>query len=1297
MRSSGSFHFCLSFLSFLYFCCQVSLVQSQNGPSPFDSPAFDFTVDLADNQSKFTNVMSKHNIEVSAYYLLQDSVGLIWVGTPEGLFKYDGNQFTRYTYDPLDTNSIIGSTVYSFCEGKGGIIWIGTDKGLTRFDRNKGQFTRYVHDPKDSSSLSHNFVGRVLEDHSGVLWVGTVGGGLNRLDPGSSEFVKYKHDPEDSLSLLNDEVRVLLEDHKGRLWVGNNRGGGVHRLDRKTGQFTRFPVGKNGMSSGWIFDMAEDQKGNVWVATVYGLNKIDGKTDKITQYIFPRSDNYSSTMFISIDISSEGLIWLGTGNNGSGLLCFNPENGDLKRFVYDQDNPNSLSDNVVMSILEDSEKNLWLGTSQGLDKMKIGLTSFHFINREEDRPGALSNNYVTSIYEDPDSNLWVGTYRKGLNRWNLREEPVNFHNFRYERGIRNGIGSNIVGYISGDQEGNLWITYRTNITAGDLTQWNSTSSQFINYQLPIGRDRVFHFLETRNGDFWVGALYGLNKFNPDSGQFTLYPVQQDTFCQNSSRLSPILCNGVTTILEDHQGTIWVGTTQTGLARFDKKTGEFEYFGIDPENPKNVKAESIHYLHEDQNKRLWIGTGNEALYLFDREKETFQHYGNEQGLPARNIYSILEDDRGILWLGTSQGLFRFDPESDFFIQYDKSDGIPSMEFNIKAAHKSKNSGKFYFGTTHGLVSFHPDNMKVNSYKPPVIIKSLRRFNAEDPEGEGTLVQGISLKKSIRLSYKDDLLIFDLASLSFQSPGKNKYAYRLEGAEDRWINLGTNHTLMLSNLAPGNYTLYLKGSNGDGVWNEEGASLNIRITPPWYWAWWSKSLYALMVLAGLYLLYRIQLNRRLIAAEAHRLRELDEVKTQLYTNITHEFRTPLTIILGMVDKMKDNPKQWFSEGISMIKRNGHQLLHLINQILDLRKLESGRMSLNPVQADILSYLKYHLEAFHTYAEERDIRLHFISEVEELQMDFAPKELQHIMNNLLSNAIKYNKEGGNVYVSIAKTTGETKREAAAPLGGWGAEPASHFLSIKVKDTGIGIPENQLPHIFDRFYQVDSPEHRNLAKAGEGAGIGLALTKELVKLMDGRISVKSKQGEGTTFEILLPIRQSQAFVPAGELGVTEHYSKLSASPLTEVEAVISLAARPQVLIVEDNKDVVYYLQSCLQAEYQLEVAYDGAEGIEKALEQVPDLIISDVMMPEKDGFELCAELKQDLRTSHIPIILLTAKGDLDSRLEGLEQGADAYLAKPFEEQELLVSMDQMIKLRKRLQEKYGDPLLKVDQVKMM
>ncbi len=531
--------------------------------------------------------------------------------------------------------------------------------------------------------------------------------------------------------------------------------------------------------------------------------------------------------------------------------------------------------------------------------------------------------------------------------------------------------------------------------------------------------------------------------------------------------------------------------------------------------------------------------------------------------------------------------------------------------------------------------------------------------------------ITFTEEIRLKYDQNDIRLEFVALNYTAPEQNQFEYQLIGYDEDWQSTGAvNPYATYTNLESGEYTFQVRGANNDGHWNLEGTTLSIIITPPWWATLWAYFLYALIVFSIIALIYRFQLNRRLAEAEARRLQELDSAKTRLYTNITHEFRTPLTVIEGMADQIREDPKQWFGEGLDLIKRNNRRLLELVNQMLALRKLESGNMPVQMVHGDVVNYLRYVMESFHAHAESKDIRLHFLCEQEKIDMDYDPEKLQTIVSNLLSNAIKFTPAGGNVYLQVRI-------------------PTSNHLLLSVKDTGAGIPEDQLPHIFDRFYQADSGSTREV----EGTGIGLTLTRELVRLLGGDINVDSKSGKGATFTVLLPVTKEVEKVNASETIRPAVQTAAHGAPTApesnflegDKEESKPPSDLPRALIVEDNQDVTRYLQACLRGQYHLETADDGQKGIEKAIETIPDIIISDVMMPGKDGYEVCRTLRQDFRTSHIPILLLTAKADRDSKLEGLEQGADAYLTKPFDKTELEVRLRKLIELRRQLQERYG------------
>ncbi|MCO6480825.1 MAG: helix-turn-helix domain-containing protein, partial [Phaeodactylibacter sp.] len=669
--------------------------------------------------------------------------------------------------------------------------------------------------------------------------------------------------------------------------------------------------------------------------------------------------------------------------------------------------------------------------------------------------------------------------------------------------------------------------------------------------------------------------------------------------------------------------------------------------------------------------LWVGTKGGGLNRLDRQTGIFQHYKTEQGLPDNVVYGILHDDRGHLWLSTNRGLCRFHVREETTRNFTAADGLQSNEFN-QSSYLKTTSGRLIFGGVNGLTVFHPDSLQFNERKPTTAITQVLVNN--QPAGSRARASAKGrfplLKKTdnetlrLQLAHHQNVISLEFAALDFSNPAQNQYRYQLardrvfgENDEDEWVELGYKNSVQFANLQPGHYTFKVLGSNNDGAWSEQPAVLGFRIRPPWWAAWWAYLLYALAVSGMVLFGYRYQLRQRMQAQETLRLRELDEFKNRFFTNITHEFRTPLTVIMGEADKLQREgsvPEQ----SAGLIKRSGENLLRLVNQLLDLAKLESNSLHFHYIQGDVLAYLRYIAESLRGLADSRSVRLQVESTAPEIVMDYDPERLLQIVYNLLTNAIKFTPAGGKVDFGVDLLNfGDASR-----------------LEIRVADSGSGIPPGDLPFIFDRFYQVKNPEQ---AKVG-GTGIGLALTKELVTAMGGEIDVESEAGKGTVFTVRLPV-SNRAESSEAAVAIPETAPGHAAKP--------PVAAPPDaatVLIIEDHPDVVAYLASCLGGKFALHLAYNGREGIEKALEIVPDLIVSDVMMPEKDGFEVCEALKTDERTSHIPIVLLTAKVGQEHRIAGLRRGADAYLAKPFHEEELLVTLANLLEVRRKLQAKY-------------
>jgi signal transduction histidine kinase/ligand-binding sensor domain-containing protein len=861
-------------------------------------------------QVKFDRLSLEHGLSQSSVHcILQDRQGFLWFGTQDGLNKYDGYGFTIYKHDPHDSSSLSDNYVRAIYEDPaspnalwigtfaGGLnrfdrdteqftrfvndpnkprslshnnvqviyqdaasqnsLWIGTAAGLNRFDRDTGQFTRFVNDPKEPHSLSDNDVFAIYEDHLGALWIGTYNGGLNRFDRDTRQFIRFVHDPQNPHSLSDNRIRAIFEDRFGALWIGTHEGG-LSRLspeDRDTGRFTHFvhdPKNPRSLSNNSVRAIYEDHAGALWIGTIGGgLNKFDrdtpaGAAGQFTHFVHdpknPHSLSHDRVLSILEDRAGSnaraGALWIGTNGGGISKLDRNQH-----PFAHDPNNANSLNNNNVWAIHEDASGALWIGTDDGLSRLRRDdRDTGHFTHFVHDskNPRSLSHNRVWAILEDREvsaSTLWVGTYGGGLNRLNHPDAALEKFNGKpapFTRFVHDPLNPHS---LSND---NVWAIYKD-----------------------------------RSGRLWIGTGGGgLNRFDRATEQFT-------HFVNDPNDPSSLSDNYVRTIYEDRSGTLWIGTYSAGLNRFDRpdsssatangKSGQFTRFVHDPLNPRSLSHNAIRCIYEssaakDGTATLWIGTAGGGLNRFDRATGQFTHYTEKDGLPNNVVYGILEDERGFLWLSTNKGLCRFDPQTITFRNYDAADGLQSNEFNGGAYFKNK-TGRLFFGGINGFNAFHPDSIKDNPYLPPVVITALKRYHTDDTESVAIEEKGISKRRQLTLSYKDDILAFEFAGLSYRNTFKNQYAYRLEGFNENWIHLGAKREVTFTDLDPGEYTLQVKGANNDGVWNEEGASLKITVTPPWWRTRWAYALYALLLVAGIAGADRTQ-RRRLIAKEQAR---------------------------------------------------------------------------------------------------------------------------------------------------------------------------------------------------------------------------------------------------------------------------------------------------------------------------------------------------------------------------------------------------------------------------------------------
>jgi signal transduction histidine kinase/DNA-binding response OmpR family regulator len=728
--------------------------------------------------------------------------------------------------------------------------------------------------------------------------------------------------------------------------------------------------------------------------------------------------------------------------------------------------------------------------------------------------------------------------------------------------------------------------------------------------------------------------------------------------------------------------LWIGSFGGGLMKYNRDTDDFSFYKNDPKDHNSLSSNSIASICEDKNGILWIGTNGSGLNRFDKKNNQIKRYREKDGLPNEIINGILSDDSGNLWMSTGKGISKFNIKSESFYNFDKYDGLQDNEFNAWAYFKDS-SGRMYFGGINGFNSFHPDELSKNPNIPQIVITNLRILHKPVAIGYDAFLDRKVLEKSItetkvlELAYDENILSFEIAALDFHRPQKNKYAYILEGFDKQWIYADAFHReLTYTNLEPGKYILRVKGSNNDGVWNEAGVSLEINIHAPWWARWWAYLLYGFVITFIFGASTRFYLNREKLRNQlnlehehAIKLEEVDKMKSNFYANISHEFRTPLMLILGPLEKLATKlSDEESTKQVVRIRVNAKRLLNLINQLLDLARLEAKKLKLKASRGNIAQFVERLIKEFYSITEQRDISLKILMDKENITAYFDKEKLEKIITNVMSNAVKFTPNGGKITVRLAETPHRN-------------------VEIIVRDSGIGIPAVELNKIFDRFYQVDGSHTRE----HEGTGIGLALVKEFVELHRGQISIDSIEGHWTEVKLCFPlgkehlkdeeIVETDEFIEEG----IDDIEEFTRDELEAEECENNLVDKTIVLVVEDNHDLREYIKDDLKGIYHVEEAANGEQGLRKAEKLIPDLIVSDIMMPIMDGYELTRKLRGDEKTSHIPIILLTAKSDRESKLEGLGLGVDDYLTKPFDTQELLARIKNLIETRRLLQEKFG------------
>jgi signal transduction histidine kinase/ligand-binding sensor domain-containing protein/DNA-binding response OmpR family regulator len=1235
---------------------QTNISSKQN--SIYDPPTFE-NITIADG-------LPENNVTC----ILQDYLGYLWFGTQNGLVKYDGYSMKVFLPEKDNSNSINNRWIVTIYEDRNRTLWVGTMGGLNKFDRSNESFKTFRYNPSDSNSINNDQIQCIYEDKNGKFWVGTSEG-LNLFDPKNEVFSRYyfkegdlKSQSTSTSNQLNLCISAIIEDPlTGDLLVGTERDG-LWKFNVKEKIFTIYNFNNESVSNekiGKIQSFCKAKDGKIWMISDYSLSSLDPWKRSLKSYNdYPTIADVPSSVNGWVIEDKDGMIWAGLSIGETGLFCLNPKTNSFQKYNLFPEKPKKPNFTYIFSIYEDRQGIIWIGTwGSGIMKLDKRKNQFQVLKSDPNNfSNNLSHSQVYSVTFDPKGFIWFCT-RRALDKYDIKK-GIYKHYLKNEKCTTQSIYTTFQ-----DKSGFIWI-----ITAScGLIRFDPGTESYRFYfndpdaPLNLVNKQMTSMLLDQFGFLWIGT-WGLGLYKCDIVNNKLTNYKHDP--NNPSSLTSDVVN---TILEDSFGTIWVGTNLGGLNKFTRKTEKFTQCGFT----------SNYIIYEDKQKNFWVADYYTGLNLFDREKDTvIASYGEEDGLASNSIIGILEDDHNNLWIVTEFGLSKFNIKTRTFRNYYKEDGLPNNWFPDNQFCNPSPDGRMFFNTGAGEIVFHPDSIKDDPTPPQVVLSGISLFNRP---GEKLNYKGfISELKEITLPYDQNDLRFDFVGLHFSAPERNKYKYILENFDNDWINAGTQRNATYTNLDPGEYIFRVTASNKDGVWNKAGTSIKIIILPPWWATTWAYLFYAMAFISLLYFTWKLQVKRikvrhefEMSRFESQKLHEVDELKSRFFTNISHEFRTPLTLILGPVKQMIEKLNEGkMKDDLSMVHRNANKLLELVNQLLDISKLESGNMKLQTIPQNIIPFLKALLLSFTSYAERKRITLKFNSEEDEIIVYLDRDKVEKIITNILSNAFKFTPDGGRIEVTL-------NRE-------------DNYANVIVSDTGIGIPKEKLARIFDRFYQVDGSHTREQ----EGTGIGLSLTKELVELHKGKIEVESEEGKGTTVTISLPLGKEH--LKPEEISKAEeekeyekekerqgYYREIESKAEHKVGLeILDKETLPLLLIVEDNFDVRYYIKDNLKKDYRLIEAIDGEDGWNKSIDQIPDLIVSDVMMPKMDGFKLCEKLKTDERTSHIPVILLTAKAAKQDKIEGYETGADDYIMKPFEPDELKARIKNLIEQRKRLHQHF-------------
>jgi len=1181
--------------------------------------------------------------------ITQDQYGFIWLATRSSVCRFDGTVFKTFqAHDNAGQAYDIWCKKFFLTSDSVLIAQTTEDKYYT-FDFVLEHFKPYTR-------INNLGVVSDLQISQDGIWIFGENklSFLNKTDDkllGFSEKIDFAN--------LDEHIKILHLREKDEQLVALTNENDLLIFNKSNKQQRKFDL-PAGLEPGDVTIFYLDTHNNVWIgAGSQGLYRINLANGHSTRFSSSQKSNYRllHNLVHSINEDLLGRVWIGTEN---GLCLWSPYSESFTYYQYDLHNPQGLNTNPLYNIFRDKEGNMWLGSYFGGINFWSSNSSFFEVWQAGTSNYHIGGNAVSCINEDKEGNIWIGMEDMGVNKINSQTGEI--VKFNTETG-KKGLTFNNVHSLLFENDERLWIgTYTGGI---NILNINTNKFEYINSQnhpnLPS--NDVYHLIKSGDSIF-ISTSYGVAVYNLQNRKMSAF--QKETF------------EGVQVeYMYEADNAIWF-SSQIGVFSLSKTDHSFKKF------EKFPFLKNINFVKVDSKNRVWIGDYRHGLCCYDSENDSTFIYNEKNGFPFSWIFSIEEGESNSIWVSGDKGLVKLVPETNEVVLYNRDSDIPFEQFNFRASYKDK-VGNIYFGGNNGLISFNESKKQTQNKELSVVFRGMQLFNQElVPGPDSPLKQSLNLHPEIHLKYKQNVFTIEYSGLNFQNHGKCQYAYYLENFETNWNYVGNRDFATYTNLSPGEYVFHVKASTDKAEWGSNVNSIRIIIKPPFYMSNWGYFLYflifVLLIIGFLVVALRIQKSNAMAKIEKREKEyavELNQAKIEFFTNISHELRTPLTLIIGPLSKILEDVSLNFDlkRKLSGVDNNLRRLLALVNQLLDFRKIEVGKETLQVTQSNITDLLMDLKESFvsTTKAKEIHLELNTDENLNEL-IWFDYHKVEKILVNLLSNAIKYTNKGGTVELHARVEIRRDERKAGKKK-----------LVLLVKDDGIGIDASKLNKVFERYFQTNNDELSNT-----GSGIGLAFVKSLVTLHKGEIKVNSQVNVGSEFEVQLPVSKNdytdqEIQMDSGQLvsSVKSFYVSSTIDSLPSDKYYL-FKNKPSILVIDDNIELLDFLCETLQDNYAVSTAKTGEEGWEIILKDSPDLIISDVMMPGISGFELTKRIKTDLKTSHIPVILLTAKSGVENQFDGLQTGADIYLEKPFYPNLLKINISNILKTRQNLIERF-------------